>query len=159
MSQEDRREARDSDETLELRSAAGSEPTQPLGDAVFGPPDAMPGGPAGPQDAGAPPSGTDGAVPSSAPGTPSAGDVSGTATGPVAAGRLTSPEVPGPPRGPRVGTIVWGFLVVACGAAVLASALGAHVDLGLAAIVVLAVAGVTLVVGSVTVGARRRGRG
>lgn len=62
-------------------------------------------------------------------------------------------------RGPRVATIVWGFVVFALGAAVLAGALGADVDLGLAAIVVLVVAGVTLVVGSIVSSARRRGRG
>lgn len=64
-----------------------------------------------------------------------------------------------PSRGPRVATIVWGFVLFALGAAVLAAALGADVDLGLAAIVVLVVAGVTLVVGSVVTSVRRRGQG
>lgn len=63
-----------------------------------------------------------------------------------------------PSRGPRVATIVWGFVLFALGAAVLAAALGADVDLGLAAIVVLVVAGVTLVVGSVVTSVRRRGQ-
>ncbi|GLY56397.1 MULTISPECIES: hypothetical protein [Cellulosimicrobium] len=61
-----------------------------------------------------------------------------------------------PRRGPRVATIVWGFVIVAFAVVVLAAALGARVDLGLATIVVLAAAGVTLVVGSIVSGARRR---
>ncbi|MBD8078301.1 hypothetical protein [Cellulosimicrobium arenosum] len=71
-------------------------------------------------------------------------------------GRPAPAATSGRSRGPRVGTIVWGFVVVALGGAVVASALGADVDMGLAAIVVLAVAGVTLVLGSVVSGARRR---
>ncbi|MFD6031884.1 hypothetical protein ACFWE5_14325 [Cellulosimicrobium funkei] len=63
---------------------------------------------------------------------------------------------PLPRRGPRVATIVWGFVIVAFAVVVLAAALGARVDLGLATIVVLAAAGVTLVVGSIVSGARRR---
>ncbi len=63
---------------------------------------------------------------------------------------------PAPRRGPRISTIVWGFVIAAFGAVVLASAFGAHVDTGLVAILVLAVAGVTLVVGSIVSGARRR---
>lgn len=77
--------------------------------------------------------------------TTSAGQPGPTGSAPVA-----------PRRGPRVATIVWGFVVVAFGAVVLAGALGARVDLGLASIVVLAAAGVTLVVGSIVSGARRR---
>ncbi|MBD5786854.1 hypothetical protein IF650_11765 [Cellulosimicrobium terreum] len=73
-----------------------------------------------------------------------------------AAGPSTTAIAPRRPRGPRVGTIVWGFIIVALGGAVLASALGARFDMGLAAIVVLAVAGVTLLVGSIVAGARRR---
>ncbi|MBN0040520.1 hypothetical protein JN535_10130 [Cellulosimicrobium cellulans] len=65
-------------------------------------------------------------------------------------------QVPPARRGPRVSTIVWGFVIVAFGVVVLAAALGARVDLGLATIVVLATAGLTLVVGSIVSGARRR---
>ena len=97
----------------------------------------------------------------SAPG-PATG-ATGPAAGPSAGGSSapTGPWVPGeqtPPvrRGPRVSTIVWGFVIVAFGVVVLAAALGARVDLGLATIVVLAAAGITLVVGSVVSGARRR---
>jgi hypothetical protein len=64
--------------------------------------------------------------------------------------------VPAPRRGPRISTIVWGFVIVAFGTVVLASAFGARVDTGLVAILVLAAAGVTLVVGSIISGARRR---
>ncbi|WP_069388239.1 hypothetical protein [Cellulosimicrobium cellulans] len=153
MSQDDRRDARDTDETLVLGTSAGTAPTQPLGDAVFGTP--APGA--------ADPAGT--GTREGAADRPSTGDPTGSTTGSVpaaadpVAGDEPSTETVRPPRGPRVGTIVWGFVVLAFGAAVLATALGAHVDLGLAAIVVLAVAGVTLVVGSVAVGARRRSRG
>jgi hypothetical protein len=148
MSQDDRREARDTDETLELGTAAGPTPTLPLGDAVFGPPAGAPG-PTTPE----PPGGVPGADRPTGP----AHD--GPPTGATTGGAGAPSPAPVPSRGPRVGTIVWGFLIVAFGAAVLATALGARVDVGLAAIVVLAVAGVTLVVGSVAVGARRRGRG
>ena len=68
----------------------------------------------------------------------------------------TADPGPLPRRGPRVATIVWGFVIVAFAVVVLAAALGARVDLGLATIVVLAAAGVTLVVGSIVSGARRR---
>ncbi|SMF06230.1 hypothetical protein L603_000500001100 [Cellulosimicrobium cellulans J34] len=91
------------------------------------------------------------------------------APGPAAAAQNPGPTAPagqpGPTgpvsplaarRGPRVATIVWGFVIVAFGAVVLAGALGARVDLGLASIVVLAAAGATLVVGSIVSGARRR---
>ncbi|WP_454041226.1 hypothetical protein [Cellulosimicrobium sp. Marseille-Q8652] len=86
------------------------------------------------------------------PGTP------GAAPGGPAATALDPVTEREPHRGPRVATIVWGFVLFAIGAAVLAAALGADVDLGLAAIVVLVVAGVTLVVGSVVTGVRRRGQ-
>ncbi|MFF2268884.1 hypothetical protein ACFVTZ_11465 [Cellulosimicrobium cellulans] len=84
--------------------------------------------------------------------------------GPSLPATPTSPTAPAAPgespspvrRGPRVSTIVWGFVIVAFGVVVLAAALGARVDLGLATIVVLAAAGLTLVVGSIVSGARRR---
>ncbi|QJW37506.1 hypothetical protein [Cellulosimicrobium protaetiae] len=98
----------------------------------------------------------------SSPG-PTAGAVPPSGPAPVA----TSPTAHRPPgapaeptspvrRGPRVSTIVWGFVIVAFGVVVLAAALGARVDLGLATIVVLAAAGLTLVIGSIVSGARRR---
>lgn len=58
--------------------------------------------------------------------------------------------------GPRTGTIVWGFLVVAVGAGLLAHAAGARVDLELGAILLLGAAGSLLVLGSLVSAARRR---
>ncbi|NMF27582.1 hypothetical protein [Cellulosimicrobium aquatile] len=120
-------------------------PADPL--SVDGPPADAP--PVGARSAGAPSTGAplygaaptaSGADPSSTGGAPGAGADPG----------------PLPRRGPRVATIVWGFVIVAFAVVVLAAALGARVDLGLATIVVLAAAGVTLVVGSIVSGARRR---
>lgn len=56
--------------------------------------------------------------------------------------------------GVRVGTVVWGLVVVALGVGLLAIAWGAHLDAELAFIVLLAAAGVALLVGSL-VGMRR----
>ncbi|GAA1973963.1 hypothetical protein GCM10009718_07390 [Isoptericola halotolerans] len=70
-----------------------------------------------------------------------------------------SPAVPARPlvrSGPRITTIVWGFIVVAIGVGLLASTAGASIDLELAAILLLAVAGLMLVVGSVAGSLRRR---
>ncbi|MGN7703429.1 hypothetical protein [Cellulosimicrobium sp. 22601] len=99
-------------------------------------------------------------------GTTTSGQAAGAVppVGPSASATPSAPASPvapaGPPspgrRGPRVSTIVWGFVLVAFGVVVLAAALGARVDLGLATIVVLAAAGLTLVVGSIVSGARRR---
>lgn len=60
-------------------------------------------------------------------------------------------------RGPRVGTVVWGLVVAAIGVGLLAVALGVVFDVELAFIVLVAAAGVLLLVGSVF-GARRRRR-
>jgi hypothetical protein len=107
--------------------------------------------PVGAPSAGAPSTGAPlyGAAP-----TTSGADPSPTGGAPGASG-VADPG-PLPRRGPRVATIVWGFVIVAFAVVVLAAALGARVDLGLATIVVLAAAGVTLVVGSIVSGARRR---
>jgi hypothetical protein len=61
-------------------------------------------------------------------------------------------------RGPRAGTVVWGLVVAAVGIGILALAAGAEIDGQLALIVLLAAAGVALLVGSVVSSARRRGR-
>ncbi|MCB7136688.1 hypothetical protein [Cellulosimicrobium marinum] len=124
--------------------------TRPLGDELFSDAPTEPVGHRGHDEtlvlpAAPAPSGT---VPS---GTGPAGTAAGSSTAPGG----TAPA-DGRSRGPRVATIVWGFVLVALGAAVLAGALGARVDVGLATIVVLGAAGVTLVVGSVVAGARRR---
>lgn len=63
-----------------------------------------------------------------------------------------------PPRGPRVGTAVWGLVVAAVGVGLLALGLGAEFDVELAVIALVAAAGVALLIGSVAAGARRRTR-
>ncbi|WP_125773725.1 hypothetical protein [Antribacter gilvus] len=70
----------------------------------------------------------------------------------------TAPAVPVParPTGTRVGTVVWGFVVVAFGLGLLATVAGFRIDFGIAAIVLLGVAGVALVVGSILTSLRRR---
>jgi hypothetical protein len=69
-----------------------------------------------------------------------------------------SPIASAPPerRGPRTATIVWGFLVLALGVGLLADAAGARIDVELAAIVLLGLAGIVLVLGSLVSAARRR---
>jgi hypothetical protein len=59
-------------------------------------------------------------------------------------------------RGPRVGTAVWGLIVIAVGLGILAVSAGVVFDLGVALIVLLGAAGVILVVGSVVSSFRRR---
>lgn len=61
-----------------------------------------------------------------------------------------------PKRGPRVGTAVWGLVVIAVGLGILAVAAGVVFDLGVALIVLLGAAGVILVAGSVISSVRRR---
>ncbi|PUB29972.1 hypothetical protein C8K30_102350 [Promicromonospora sp. AC04] len=61
-----------------------------------------------------------------------------------------------PKRGPRVGTAVWGLIVIAVGLGILAIAAGVVFDLGAALIVLLGAAGVILVVGSVVSSFKRR---
>jgi hypothetical protein len=59
-------------------------------------------------------------------------------------------------RGPRVGTAVWGLIVIAVGLGILAVSAGVMFDLGVALIALLGAAGVILVVGSVISSLRRR---
>lgn len=86
-------------------------------------------------------------------------------TGPAPA--RSAPTVPAPTqsaeqtqaakkRGPRVGTAVWGLIVIAVGLGILAVSAGVVFDLGVALIVLLGAAGVILVVGSVVSSVRRR---
>ncbi len=103
---------------------------------------------------------------SSAPEAPASG--SGYATGPGPAPTQPAPTQPGqavqpapptpaaPKRGPRVGTAVWGLVVIAVGLGILAVAAGVVFDLGVALIVLLGAAGVILVAGSVISSVRRR---
>ncbi|MBU4213462.1 MAG: hypothetical protein KJ792_02250 [Actinobacteria bacterium] len=65
------------------------------------------------------------------------------------------PQDPNDTRGPRVATVVWGLVVTALGVGVIALATGSTIDFGLAAIVLLAGAGVALLIGSLTAGLRR----
>ncbi|GAB3160440.1 hypothetical protein GCM10027059_08480 [Myceligenerans halotolerans] len=67
------------------------------------------------------------------------------------------PPRPAPPQGPRVGTVVWGLVVLAIGLGVLAASAGARIDVSLAAILLLGGAGVALVAGSIVSSFRRRG--
>jgi hypothetical protein len=60
-------------------------------------------------------------------------------------------------RGVRVGTVVWGLVLAAVGVGLLAWASGLVFDVQLAVILLVAAAGVALLVGSL-VGGRRRGR-
>jgi len=64
----------------------------------------------------------------------------------------TTPEV----RAPRVRTVVWGLVLAVLGAGVLGRAGGRHVDADVAAIVLVAGAGLALLVGSIVSAVRRR---
>lgn len=72
---------------------------------------------------------------------------------PVAAPVDPTPVDP-PRRRLRVGTVVWGLIIAAIGVGLLAWAAGVAIDLQLAMIVLLAVAGTALLVGSIVSGAR-----
>ncbi|MGN8246563.1 hypothetical protein ACTHAM_000227 [Cellulomonas soli] len=64
---------------------------------------------------------------------------------------------PAPRPRPRIATVVWGLVVAALGVGVLIYAAGYTIDAQLALIVLLTVAGLMLLVGSL-VGTRRGGR-
>lgn len=77
----------------------------------------------------------------------------------VAAVAPSAPEPVEPPRRRlRVGTVVWGLVIAAIGVGLLAWAAGVEIDLQLAMIVLLAVAGTALLVGSIVSGARNARR-
>lgn len=59
---------------------------------------------------------------------------------------------PSPETTPRIGGVVWGLLIVVLGALALATGLGWRIDLQLTAIVVLAVAGLGLLVRALSSG-------
>lgn len=68
---------------------------------------------------------------------------------------VVEPAPTDPPRRRlRVGTVVWGLVIAAIGVGLLAWAAGFAIDLQLAMIVLLAVAGTALLVGSIVSGAR-----
>lgn len=58
--------------------------------------------------------------------------------------------------GVRVGTVVWGLVLAAIGAGILAFALGVVFDVQLAFIIVVAAAGLLLLVGSIATTVRRK---
>lgn len=140
---------------------------------------AVPGGPGGvdpaeiapdqaqPSTADAPPGQTQ-PVPADAPPSPPPsvqhgvpGQASGQGAPPAAPVQTVPhpnlPPRPAPPQGPRVGTVVWGLVVLAIGLGVLAASAGARIDVSLAAILLLGGAGVALVAGSIVSSFRRRG--
>ncbi|WP_369371086.1 hypothetical protein AB1046_20300 [Promicromonospora sp. Populi] len=72
-------------------------------------------------------------------------------------GQSAQPATPATERRrARVGTAVWGLIVIAVGLGILAVSAGVIFDLGMALIVLLGAAGVILVVGSVVSSLRRR---
>lgn len=93
--------------------------------------------------------------------TATAGPTAAPAAAPTAAptgtpvGTVPFPRTLDQPRGIRVGTVVWGLVVTAVAVGLLALANGATFDVQLATIVVIAGAGLALLVGSL-VGTRRR---
>lgn len=91
--------------------------------------------------------------PTAAPGT----RASGAATGPGApvGDPTVAPTTEAPVRrGVRVGTFVWGLVIVAVGIGVLALSAGYTLDVELALIVLLGVAGAAMLVGSLLKGRR-----
>ncbi len=67
-----------------------------------------------------------------------------------------SPPQPAPAKGPRMRSIAWGLVLALLGAVVIAVGLGVRLDLELVFIGILAVAGLTLLVGSLVSGTRKR---
>ena len=70
-------------------------------------------------------------------------------TGTTATTATPEPPATAENSGPRVTTIVWGLVIAAIGAGLLAVALGVTFDLELAVIIVIAAAGLALVGGSI----------
>lgn len=70
----------------------------------------------------------------------------------------TAPQNAPHHRTTRVGTIVWGVALLAVAAVLMAVAAGATIDIELAVIIGLAIAGVALVIGSLVTAARRSRR-
>lgn len=98
--------------------------------------------------------------PAPAPVGPAAAPAPGSAPGPVApaAAATTAPEADAPVRrGVRVGTFVWGLVIVAVGIGVLGLSAGYTLDVELALIILLGAAGAAMLVGSLIKG--RRGGG
>jgi hypothetical protein len=90
------------------------------------------------------------------PGVAQPGHTQGTHPQPTQAQPVQPVQPAATKRGPRVGTAVWGLIVIAVGLGILAVSAGVIFDLGVALIVLLGAAGVILVVGSVVSSLRRR---
>lgn len=60
------------------------------------------------------------------------------------------------PKGPRVGTIVWGLILAILGGAAIAAGFGRQIDVQMGLIVVLGVAGVALLLGTIVTSARQK---
>lgn len=125
-------------------------PPEPAPEPVGRPgPDTVAGPGSAPRASGDPASPLTGTAPGS----------TGTAA-PAAAAAPAPAPAPATPAGPelRVGTVVWGLVVAVVGIGIISFAWGARIDGGLALIVLLAGAGVALLVGSLVVALRRPNR-
>ncbi|WPF81504.1 hypothetical protein SANBI_002802 [Sanguibacter sp. 4.1] len=88
--------------------------------------------------------------------TPAPAPAPAAATGSATAPSIASPVHDAPRRrGARMGTVVWGILLAAIGAGIVARGIGVDFDVELALIIVLSVMGGALLVGSVVAGIRR----
>lgn len=65
------------------------------------------------------------------------------------------PQEPAPPKGPRMRSVAWGLVLALLGAVVIAVGLGVRLDLELVFIGILAIAGLTLLIGSLVSGSRK----
>ena len=65
------------------------------------------------------------------------------------------PQEPAPPKGPRMRSVAWGLVLALLGAVVIAVGLGVRLDLELVFIGILAIAGLTLLVGSLVSNGRK----
>lgn len=90
-----------------------------------------------------------------APAAPTVSYVSGASQTPARPIIASPPEDAPRRRGARMGTVVWGILLAAIGAGIVARGLGVQFDVELALIIVLCVMGGALLVGSVVAGIRR----
>ena len=90
------------------------------------------------------------------PKTPAGATATAPAAGPTTAPTSAPAPVARERSALRVGTVVWGLVLAVIGAGVIAVAAGAYLDLELALIGLLVLAGAGLLVGSVVTSVRRR---
>ena len=88
----------------------------------------------------------------------STADATRTATAPHGASSTMAGPAAEPPARPRIrsNTVVWGLVLAAIGVGLLAAAAGLEFDVQLALIVLIGLAGVALLVSSLTSARRRR---